>query len=269
MTRLVALSALCAIAFSSRVCSGTPEDPYDGSWHFTATPYLWAPRITGTLEFTTSSGSKPSVSVTPIDYLDNLSVPVMITGDVRKGRWSVATDFVWVDFSGEKAVVESVSGPGGRVEVPIDAGTTVGLRATIWTLDGGYTVWRNEALTLDVVGGFRFFRAKASLDWRVTAGAGLLPESGSLSATEDMWNGVAGIRGKLRFGGGRWVVPYYLDVGAGTSDVTWLGLAGIGHAFGWGDVLLAYRDQGFDAGDGSLVGRLHLSGPAVGVGFHF
>jgi hypothetical protein len=86
-------------------------DLYDGTWRFGITPYVWAPRIDGLLNFTTTSGSKPVVSLTPINYFDNLNVPFMITGEVHHGAWSALTDLVWVDFSGERAVVKSVSGP--------------------------------------------------------------------------------------------------------------------------------------------------------------
>ena len=105
------------------------------------------------------------------------------------------------------------------------------------------------------------------MDWQFTGGISLLPESGSLSETADIWNGIVGIRGKLTFGD-RWFVPYYLDVGSGSSDLTWQGQAGIGYAFHWGNVLLVYRDQIFDSGAG-IIERLRLTGPAVGVGIRF
>jgi hypothetical protein len=256
------------MVFAAAARAGSEADPYDGSWHFLVTPYIWTPRIDGTLNFATGTGIKPVVSITPIDYLDNLNVPLMLMGEVRRGMGAIATDFVFVDFSGEKAEVKSIGGPGGNVEIPIDTGSTVGLRGTIWTLDGCYTVWRGETATLDVLGGFRYFRVEASLDWDLAA-AGLLPQSGSHSQTENLWNGVAGIRGRVGFGGSRWFVPYYADVGTGSSDWTWLGTAGIGCAFGWGDMLLSYRDVVFDAGETNLIERLRLTGPALGVGIRF
>ncbi len=262
-------TAVLGLALATDAQAGTTVDPYDGGWHILVTPYLWAPRIDGTLNFTTGSGTKPTVSITPINYLEHLNVPLMISGEVRKRKWAAATDVVFVDFSGGKAQVKSVGGPGGRLEIPIDAGSQVGLRGTIWTLGGSCTVWRAEIVTLDVLAGFRYFRVKSSLDWQISGGIGLLPPSGSFSEAANIWNGIAGIRGRVQFGRHRWFAPYYLDVGTGSSDFTWQGMGGIAYGFGWADVMLTYRDLLFDAGESSLLGRLRLTGPGLGVAIRF
>lgn len=173
------------------------------------------PSIDGTLNFDTSSGAHPRVTLTPINYLEYLNVPVMLAGEARKGNWSLFTDFVYVDFSGEKAVVKSVRGPLGLVQVPIDAGSSLGLRGTVWTLGGSYTAIRGPSATLDVLGGFRNLSVKASLDWQFTGGIGLLPASGSLSQTEHLWDAIVGVRGKVKLGAGNWFATYYLDVAQG------------------------------------------------------
>jgi hypothetical protein len=38
-----------------------------------------------------------------------------------------------------------------------------------------------------------------------------------------------------------WFVPYYLDVGAGDSYLTWQALAGIGYKFKWGETAAFWR----------------------------
>jgi hypothetical protein len=257
-----------ALAVTARAEAGSDETSAASGWSFEVLPYLWAPRIDGVLHFTTSNGSSPVASITPIDYLDNLNVPFMFGGEARHGAWSVITDLVYVDFSGEQAAVRSITGPGGNVEIPVDTGSTVGLRAAIWTLGGSYTTWRNEHVLLDVVGGLRYFRARASLAWQIEGG-GSLAAAGDQSDTEDWWYGIVGVRGRVRFGRSRWFVPYHGDIGGGSPGWTWLASAGIGCAFDWGDVRVVLRDLEFDSDERSLIERLRLIGPVLGVGIRF
>jgi hypothetical protein len=264
-------TALLGLALAACAPAGAAEDAYDGRWHFSLTPYVWVPSIDGTLNFNTPPGAsgQPQVSITPINFLEYLNVPVMLAGEARKGNWSLFTDIVYVDFSGEKAVVKSVSGPLGLVQVPIDAGSQVGLRGTVWTLGGSYTAIRGPSATLDVLGGFRYLSVTASLDWQFSGGIGLLPASGSFSQSEHLWTAIVGVKGKVKLGTGNWFVPYYLDVGTASSTQTWQAVAGIGYALTWGDVLLVYRHLQYDGGDDKLIGQLRLGGPALGVSFRF
>jgi hypothetical protein len=77
------------------------------------------------------------------------------------------------------------------------------------------------------------------------------------------------VRGRLSFGDGRWYVPYYADIGGGSSATTWQALAGLGYAFGWGDVLLVYRHLEYDQSGGKLLQNIRFDGPALGLAFHF
>jgi hypothetical protein len=266
--RLVVAVAMFALAVTARAEPASDTHSPEGGWSFELVPYIWAPRIDGILHFTTSNGSSPVASITPIDYLDNLNVPFMFGGAVRHGAWSALTDIVYVDFSGEQASVRSITGPGGNVEIPVDTGSTVGLRATIWSLGGSYTAWQDESVSLDVVGGLRYFRARVSLAWQLES-SGSLSATGDQSDTEDWWHGIVGVHGRVRFGRSRWFMPYHGDIGGGASGWTWLVSAGVGCAFGWGDVRVVIRDLEFDSHEDNLIERLRLIGPALGVGIRF
>ena len=83
-------------------------DPFDGGWHFTLTPYLWAPNINGSLDTrVTGLASRVagladnaelnlSTKIGPNDYLENLKFGIMLTGEVRKGNWSAFTDIIYI-----------------------------------------------------------------------------------------------------------------------------------------------------------------------------
>jgi len=55
--------------------------------------------------------------------------------------------------------------------------------------------------------------------------------SGSRKASFKNWNGVVGVKGRFSFGANReWFFPYYADVGASQSELTYQLMAGIGYA---------------------------------------
>ena len=138
------------------------------------------------------------------------------------------------------------------------------------SLTGNYSVVRQPNTKFDVLAGLRYTHIATTLDWFFDTAVGGLPaRSGSVGRGVDLWDGVVGFRGNVRFAGGKWFAPYYLDAGAGTSTFTWQGMLGIGYAFGWGDLLLVYRYLSFEQGDSQLVQKFELAGPALGATFRF
>ncbi|MBV9250002.1 MAG: hypothetical protein JO227_12245, partial [Acetobacteraceae bacterium] len=99
--------------------------------------------------------------------------------------------------------------------------------------------------------------------------------SGSLPASRDIWNGIGGVRGRVYladvdwFGGGRLFVPFYFDVGAGGSNVTWQAFSGIGYQSGRFGVSIGYRHLAFDQGSSAKVQKLVLGGPILAANFSF
>jgi len=67
----------------------------------------------------------------------------------------------------------------------------------------------------------------------------------------------------------RWSIPYYLDIGTGSSQLTYQWMLGIAYSFKWGEVTLAYRDLYYDQTDDKLVQDLRFDGPALGATFRF
>ncbi len=266
---------------------GAAAQPDDGKWQFSITPYLWAPNIDGTLNFDApASGiAEPNVETGPNDYLENLDFAVMLAGEARKNKWSVFTDLIYLDFSAEKSTVKSVDflvpnpftpkQPPVEAGASLDAGTKASLEGIQWTLAGGYNVVQAKAAVLDIFGGFRYFGIDASVDWALTVainnpyGGQAFPRSGSVSQSEDLWDGIVGTRGRINLGNGNWYLPYYLDGGTGSSDFTWQGLLGVAYASKWVDIKLAYRHLYYDTDGGKLLDDFRFSGPAFGATFRF
>jgi hypothetical protein len=255
--------------------SAAPDD----HWKFSVTPYLWLPNVNGTLKYSIppGAGGSPEVETGPNDYLENLQAVVMLSGEARKERWSVFTDIIYLSFGDEDSSVKSVNFGGSIVSSSLNLATTSSLRGTAWTLGTGYAVRTGSAATLDVFGGLRYFSLNASTNWQlvtdvtVTGGGGqTFPRSGGISAGEDLWDGIIGVRGCVPLGSSDWFIPYYLDVGTGSSSLTYQWLLGIAWSFKeWGSVTLAYRDLYFDQKDDKLVQNLRFNGPALGATFRF
>ncbi len=249
-------------------------------WNFSITPYLWLPNVNGTLKYSIppGGGGSPEVGVGPADWLEALKFAMMLTGEARKERWAVFTDIIYLDLESDHGTVKAVDfGLTTRnpVSTSLDAGTQSSLKGGLWELAGSYTAVEGGIVTLDVLGGFRYFSIRASSDWRLTAavtgpgGAQSFPASGSISQSDDLWDGIVGIRGKIRLGRSNWSLPYYLDIGTGSSDYTWQAMAGIAYGFSWGGVQLVYRHLYYDQEENKLVQNMRFSGPALGISFRF
>ena len=249
----------------------------ENQWTFSITPYIWLPNINGNLKYQVPSGASgsPEVKVGPNDYLEALRFAMMLAGDVRKDRWTVFTDVIYLDFSSQKSSVSAVDFGGSRVSSSVNVSTDSTLRGGVWTLGAGYGVLPGRPVELDVFGGLRYLGLHASTDWQLAVavtgprGGQTFPRAGSITEREDIWDGIVGVKGRVWLGGSNWSIPYYLDVGTGSSSLTWQGMLGVAYSFKWGGVTLAYRTLYYDQKGDKLVQDLRLSGPALGVTFRF
>ena len=272
---LITLALLAALALCGPV--GAAAQTSGDQWTFSITPYLWLPNIDGTLKYSVPPGAagSPEVEVGPNDYLENLTFVMMISGEARKGRWSAFTDFIYLDFSDEESAVKSINFGGNRVSSSANLSTESSFKGMAWTLGGGYAVLPGRPVELDVFGGLRYFGVKASTDWQLTAavtgpgGGQSFPRTGSVTERLDLWDGIVGVKGRIWIGGSNWSIPYYFDVGTGSSSLTWQGMLGVAYIYDWIGVTLAYRHLYYDQKDDKLIQDMRFSGPALGVNFRF
>ena len=244
-------------------------------WTFSLTPYLWLPNINGTLKYAIppGGGGRPEVETGPNDYLENLSLVLMLAGEARKGRWSAFTDLIYLDFDGEASAVKAVNFGGDRVSTSLNTSTKSAFTGVAWTFGAGYTVVQDPKHTLELLGGMRYFGLKASSDWQLSAAISgpngqTLARTGSISQREDLWDVIVGLRGRWKLGDA-WFVPYYLDAGTGSSALTAQALLGAGYAFKWGEIVGTYRYVLYDMGDDKLLQGIRFAGPAIGATFRF
>jgi len=178
-----------------------------------------------------------------------------LAGEARKGRWLIATDVMYLDFSSADSSVRSVdinpgSGPINIATTALDAGSETSLTGWVWTLVGGYAAIDQPRGSLDVIGGFRMLTLDVETDWRLTAtvtGTGpagataTFSRSGSVGDAQDVRAAIIGAEGRVALGEKGWFANHYADAGGNSSTFTWQGAAGLGYVFKWGEALLDYR----------------------------
>jgi hypothetical protein len=273
----VMLAALLQFASVHAIAQGAAD-----RWSFSVMPYLWLPGMDGTLRYgaPAAGGASPNVRVDADTLLGALDMAFMITGEARKGRWLIVTDLIYLDLGSDSSSVRSVdfnpgSGPVNVANTALDAGTQTKVKGTVWTLVGGYAAIQDPRATLDVIGGLRYFDLKATTNWQLSAtvtgpgGSQPFATTGSVTRSDQLWDAIVGVKGRVKLGAGNWFMPYYLDAGAGDSTLTWQGVLGIGHAFKWGDILLAYRYLSYEQSGNKLIEDLSFGGFGLGVNFRF
>jgi len=258
--RLLAAAALTLAAGAARA----------GDWQFSLTPYLWLPNIegNGTTDRPPDSG-QPAFEVGPVDYLDNLDFVLMLAGEARRENWSLRADVIYLDFSNQRSAVKTISGPGGEVEIPLNAGTTSSFTGLESQLTLGYWVVDQPKRSVEIFGGLRYLDVDFDLDWEFDAPLDLLPQSGHIEQRANPLDAIVGANARFGLGDGKWFVPLHADIGTGESSLTWQLSAGVGYSFTWGDLLLVYRHLEYQQEDGDLLEGLALSGPAFGASFRF
>ncbi|SAL77798.1 hypothetical protein AWB74_05233 [Caballeronia arvi] len=266
------LTALFATLIATRALADEPPGSANANdhWQFAVTPYLWLPSVGGSLRFTLPGGGADA-STGPYNYLEHLKFALMLQGEARKGPWSLFADTIYLKFGRHESSVNATDGVFGTGTTQRDFETS--LRGTLVQLGGGYTIASLTRASVDAIIGIRYLRVSAALDASSSAslnsGLSLNPEIHA-SENQNIFDGFAGVRGRVSLtGDGSWYVPFYLDIGTGTSRFTWQASGGIGYGARWGEVSLTYRYLAFYGSGDQLVQTLRFNGPSVNVSFRF
>lgn len=227
--------------------------------------YGWLPSLSGKLNYPLPPGSGGDVSVDASKLIDALEMVFMGTYEIRKDKWSFTADAVYLDLANSESNAATIPVPGNpQIKVGADQSMTAWLLGFI----GGYNMVQTDKLTFDLTAGARYLSLDVGVILQIDGP--LPPQLPTLDFDKsvELWDAVVGFKGNYRFNE-KWFAPYYFNIGAGDSDLTWQAMAGIGYSYGWGDVLVAYRHLSYDEGNDGLLQDLELSGPAIAVNFHF
>ncbi|MBV8280911.1 MAG: hypothetical protein JO347_02460, partial [Candidatus Eremiobacteraeota bacterium] len=215
----------------------TVTTPAQDQWQTTVTPYLWVPTIHGELNFNvpTTMPGQPQQSVgitaTPSQYIPKLGSGFMFIGETRNSRWGLGTDLIYLNLGVSNAGVTNITGPGGRLTIPINTNVQVRFTSTLWTIYGIAPVVQTPRWSADGIVGGRYVYAPMRLTWNVAGPLGLFNPSGQQYASTSVWDAIVGAKGRVSFGDGKWFIPYYADVGTGEAHLTWQAIGGFGYGF--------------------------------------
>ena len=281
---LLAAGASTAVRAQQPI-STVAQAPTQSGWTFNLAPYLWLPTINSTLNYSLPPAlggtASTSVSVGPGAYIPKLNFGAMLAADAHYDRFSILTDFMYMNLSagGENTHINSVNFP-RLPSIPIDRTTQLSaslrLGATIWTTAGGYTVLQGDWGNLDAIVGIRYLGITARTNYKLSVmitgprGNGVtFGGTGYLAGTSNTFDGIAGVRGRIRISNTGLFIPYYFDIGAGGSNLTWQIASGLGYQFGSVGVSALYRYLSFQEPSSALVQHLSLGGPMLMVNFSF
>jgi hypothetical protein len=264
-----------------------PANP--SGWTFNVAPYLWIAHINSTvnLDLPPALGGTVSASSTIGfgDLVSHLNFGLMVAADAQYDKFSLLTDFMYMNLSATASHIKSVNFP-NHPAIPIAAsvqtGASLSLNAKIWTLAGGYTLVQGDWGNFDMIAGFRYLEIPLTLNYnlalRLTGPRGngaTFGGGGSVSGTGVIWNGIGGFRGRIRLDDiglpipKGLFIPYYFDAGAGGSNLTWQIASGIGYQTGWVAGSLTYRYLSFEQSNSSVVQHLSIGGPMIAATFAF
>jgi len=231
-------SMLSGVSHAAETQSGSDQ------WQFTITPYLWIATIKG------STGVDGGDSDIDTGYsflsLDNLEGAFFVAASASKGRWTLQTDFVYLNFADNPTI-----GP---------FGTTIDLKGGIIELSAAYSLQKLEHT--EFLFGVR----------RVALGLDVSLTPGPTGEDKQVWlDPIVGLRYKRPIGE-RWHLIARGDLGGFgfSSDLTVNIVAGAGfNMTKHSSLFLGYRYLTLDFNEDEYLVDLTAEGFALGVEFNF
>jgi len=259
VSNLFALTAALVVLPGGSALAQAGSSESQDKWQYTGAIYLWGADIGGH----TIRGSEVEVGFS--DLLDNLEMAFMGAFAARKNNWSLLTDVIYLDLGVDNTTELSI--PIGPIQVPVTTTTNLDLQGLIVHLAGGYGLYSEGKSRLEVIGGVRYLDLDTELFLELQSlGPG---QSRTISDSLSTWDAIVGLKGNASLGE-RWYMPYYVDVGAGDSKLTWQATAGIGFRAGRVvDLALVYRHLEWDFDSTRLIDDINFSGPTLGVIFRW
>ncbi len=252
----------------------TPDPPeydaFDNKWHTSITPYLWAPGISGQLQFRRPSLVGVGVATIglntgPTNYLQFINSGALIAGELRKNAFDVGADVMWLNMSHYGSSGVTITGPLGNLEIPVTSSVGWRVTTTIWELTPGVVFAHGTEGNGVFFAGVRSFDATTAASWAFTGPIDLVTLTGNASTSKNITDVIVGVRGRLDLGDG-WFMPLYGDGGWGGQSTTNQWYVGIGHLEHWGSLELFYRQLYLnDTSNTAILHNLQLGGLAVGA----
>jgi hypothetical protein len=254
VTRLQSVFAIviCILVFVPEM-SGQAAAPQPSSegWQFRIIPYLWGTSLDGRVGVGDRSAD---VNASFSNILDHLHFALMGLGDATwNNKIVLLTDALYTDLRGYRAT------PG-----PLFSSVNPNQKLFLLTPEGGYRMLDTGKVSLDVVGGIRYWHLKTELQFQPAVLPGI-----DVQGSRGWVDGILGLRGKVYLPRKSWVTGYG-DLGGGGSNFTYqiLGIAGVDIHEHYA-LLAGYRYLNVDYDKDHFLFDTALKGPLFGFTFKF
>jgi len=225
-------------------------------WHGSISPYLWGVNVNGSLYYDQSKLG--TVSMGTGQLLQDLNIGGMLFGELHKGNFGVMADLFYAKMTLNKS---SVVGQ-------VDLGSKTTLETGIYTLAGTYTLHNTSNSYVDALAGVRILSLNATTKISIAD----TPYSAVATMSSTIADPIVGVKGRFRIADTDYFVPFYADVGGGSSStqVTSQQILGVGKAYEWGEATLAFKNLYYkQKSQSSATVDLNMYGVLVGATFRF
>ena len=226
-------------------------------WSVRVSPYVWFAGINGDVGV---NANLPAVDVDVdfseiFDAIDWFPPPVMLSGEIRYGRFAAVSDLIFLGLEADDAVARG----------PISVAAQLDVDTVIWTFGGSFRAIQDDPVTLDLLAGGRLW----NVDMKGTLAGPLAVRQRSGSHT---WvDPLIGIAGRLELGAG-FALQAEGDVGGFgvAADLDWQVMGTLQYSINDAITLDAgYRYLAVDYDDGGFLFDVALSGPIIGASIRF
>lgn len=225
-------------------------------WHGSISPYLWGVNVTGSLYYDQSKIGTTNMGTGQL--LQNLNIGGMLFAELHKGNFGVMADLFYAKMTLNKS---SVVGQ-------VDLGSKTTAETGVYTLAGTYTLHNTSNSYVDALAGVRIL----ALNTKTNISIADTPYSAVAKMSSTIADPIVGVKGRFRIADSDYFVPFYIDVGGGSSntEVTSQQLLGIGKAYGWGEATLAFKNLYYKQKiQSNASANLNMYGVIVGATFRF
>lgn len=259
------LLAMCGLANAQSLASSNPDQ-----WQYAVTVYGYLPSIYGASTFPNGAAG-PTFKLSAHTIVSNLNLAFMGRVRARKGQWGMLADWIYSDVSDGATATRDFSVPGVPIPVGVTGNFKLRAQSSLLTLAGTRQFLSEPQREMDLVFGVRMDDLQQKFDWQLSAALPGFPErAGRSNVSKTNWDAIVGVLGREYFANDpRWFIPYYVDIGAGSSKFTGQIAAGVGYRYDWGEVTAGWRCIDYRFKSGSLISRTSFSGPAAGLTWRF
>jgi hypothetical protein len=271
MTRSLRVAAV-PLGVAALLAPAASQAQTGPDWKFQGSIYGYFPSMGGTTTFPAGSGGS-SATIDASTILDNLKFAFMGALEATNGPYGVYTDVIYLNLGNDKSASRDITIGGSALPAGAAASIDYSLEGWLWTLAGTWRAASTPTTNLEVLGGTRMLDIEQTLTWQLSGNVGsiaLADRAGNRSAGLQNWDAIVGVKGRASIAeGDKWFLQYYADIGTGESRLTWQAMAGVGYAFGWGDVVGVWRYIDYDMKPGHAIESINFSGPAIAAVFRW